>query len=38
MFGPALKNVEKIMGLTYDDAENPLLVSCRSGAAVPCPV
>ena len=28
----AMKNVEKIMGLTYDDAENPLLVSCRSGA------
>ena len=28
----AMKNMEKIMGLTYDDAENPLLVSCRSGA------
>ena len=25
-------NVEKIMGMKYDDAENPLLVSCRSGA------
>src|SRR5215510_1512508 len=24
--------VEKIMGLKYDDAENPLLLSCRSGA------
>jgi len=24
--------VEKIMGLKYDDAENPLLMSCRSGA------
>ncbi len=28
----AMKNVERIMGLKYDDAENPLLVSCRSGA------
>ena len=27
-----MKNVEEIMGLKYDDAENPLLVSCRSGA------
>src|SRR5574344_583556 len=27
-----MKNVEKIMGLKYDDTENPLLVSCRSGA------
>ena len=27
-----MKNVENIMGLKYDDAENPLLVSCRSGA------
>jgi len=27
-----MKNVEAIMGLKYDDAENPLLVSCRSGA------
>ena len=27
-----VKNVEAIMGLKYDDAENPLLVSCRSGA------
>ena len=28
----AMKNVENIMGMRYDDAENPLLVSCRSGA------
>lgn len=28
----AMKNVENIMGLKYDDADNPLLVSCRSGA------
>ena len=27
-----MENVEKIMGMKYDDAENPLLVSCRSGA------
>ena len=27
-----MKNVESVMGLKYDDAENPLLVSCRSGA------
>lgn len=27
-----MKNVEKVMGLTYDDTENPLLLSCRSGA------
>ena len=27
-----MKNVESIMGLKYDDPENPLLVSCRSGA------
>jgi pyruvate,orthophosphate dikinase len=24
--------VEKVMGLKYDDADNPLLISCRSGA------
>ncbi|MCL1849802.1 MAG: pyruvate, phosphate dikinase, partial [Bacteroidetes bacterium] len=24
--------VEKVMGLKYDDANNPLLISCRSGA------
>ncbi|MDD3280545.1 MAG: pyruvate, phosphate dikinase [Bacteroidales bacterium] len=28
----AMKNVENIMGLKYDDADNPLLISCRSGA------
>ena len=28
----AMANVEKLMGMKYDDAENPLLVSCRSGA------
>ena len=27
-----VKNIENIMGMKYDDAENPLLVSCRSGA------
>ncbi len=27
-----MKNVESIMGMKYDDPENPLLVSCRSGA------
>ena len=27
-----LKNIEKIMGMKYGDPENPLLVSCRSGA------
>ncbi|MBR4218117.1 MAG: pyruvate, phosphate dikinase [Bacteroidales bacterium] len=27
-----MKNVENIMGMKYDDAENPLLISCRSGA------
>ena len=28
----AMKNVESLMGMKYDDSENPLLVSCRSGA------
>jgi len=28
----AMKETEKIMGMKYGDAENPLLVSCRSGA------
>ena len=28
----AMKNVERLMGMKYGDAENPLLVSCRSGA------
>lgn len=27
-----IKNIEDIMGMKYGDAENPLLVSCRSGA------
>ncbi len=27
-----MESVEKNMGLKYDDAENPLLLSCRSGA------
>ena len=27
-----VKNIEDIMGMKYDDSENPLLVSCRSGA------
>ena len=27
-----MKSVENIMGMKYDDAENPLLISCRSGA------
>ncbi|NLA49082.1 MAG: pyruvate, phosphate dikinase, partial [Bacteroidales bacterium] len=28
----AMKNTEKVMGMTYGDPENALLVSCRSGA------
>jgi len=28
----AMKKVEEVMGLKYDDPDNPLLVSCRSGA------
>ncbi|HCC31246.1 MAG TPA: pyruvate, phosphate dikinase [Marinilabiliales bacterium] len=28
----AMKEVENIMGMKYGDAENPLLISCRSGA------
>ncbi|MBR1798394.1 MAG: pyruvate, phosphate dikinase [Bacteroidales bacterium] len=28
----AMANIESLMGMKYDDAENPLLVSCRSGA------
>ena len=27
-----MKLVEKVMGLKYDDADSPLLISCRSGA------
>src|SRR5438874_11018375 len=30
--GDALRRVEQIMGMRYGDPENPLLVSCRSGA------
>lgn len=33
----ALKNVEKIMGATFGNAANPLLVSCRSGARASMP-
>ncbi|NLX96363.1 MAG: pyruvate, phosphate dikinase [Rhodopirellula sp.] len=28
----ALRKVEDVMGMKYGDAENPLLISCRSGA------
>jgi len=28
----AMEKVEQVMGLKYDDADSPLLVSCRSGA------
>ncbi len=28
----ALRKVEQVMGMKYGDADNPLLVSCRSGA------
>ena len=31
----ALKATEEIMGMKFGDAENPLLVSCRSGARSP---
>ena len=27
-----VENIERLMGMKYDDPENPLLVSCRSGA------
>ncbi|KWW30054.1 MAG: hypothetical protein AUK63_1100 [bacterium P3] len=27
-----MQNVEQLMGMKYDDPDNPLLVSCRSGA------
>ncbi len=33
----AMENVENIMGMKYDDPENPLLVSCRSGARISMP-
>ena len=32
-----MKNVESLMGMKYDDPENPLLVSCRSGARTSMP-
>lgn len=28
----AMTNVENLMGMKYDDPDNPLLISCRSGA------
>ncbi len=33
----ALKRVEAVMGASFGDPENPLLVSCRSGARVSMP-
>jgi pyruvate,orthophosphate dikinase len=33
----AMQRVEKSMGMKYGDAENPLLVSCRSGARTSMP-
>ena len=33
----AMKRVEKSMGMKYGDPENPLLVSCRSGARTSMP-
>jgi pyruvate,orthophosphate dikinase len=32
-----MKNVEDLMGMKYGDTENPLLVSCRSGARTSMP-
>lgn len=32
-----MKKIESIMGMKYDDAENPLLISCRSGARTSMP-
>ena len=32
-----MKNMENLMGLKYDDADHPLLVSCRSGARTSMP-
>jgi pyruvate,orthophosphate dikinase len=32
-----LKNMENLMGMKYGDTENPLLVSCRSGARTSMP-
>ena len=33
----ALAKTEAAMGMKYGDAENPLLLSCRSGARSRCP-
>lgn len=33
----AMSNIEKHMGMKYDDPDNPLLVSCRSGARTSMP-
>ncbi|MGH7170404.1 MAG: pyruvate, phosphate dikinase, partial [Gemmataceae bacterium] len=30
--GEAMRKVEQVMGMKYGDADNPLLLSCRSGA------
>src|SRR5689334_546333 len=30
--GEAMRKVEQVMGMKYGDADNPLLMSCRSGA------
>ena len=32
-----MQNIETLMGMKYDDSENPLLVSCRSGARTSMP-
>lgn len=32
-----VENIEQLMGMKYGDAENPLLVSCRSGARTSMP-
>lgn len=32
----ALRKVEQVMGMKFGDPANPLLVSCRSGAAARC--
>ena len=32
-----MQNIENLMGMKYDDPENPLLVSCRSGARTSMP-
>ena len=32
-----MQNIETLMGMKYDDPENPLLVSCRSGARTSMP-